>query len=140
MNSYKQWSKSLVTVLLFYIVGFNLHAGEIYSCKSSNGKMVFQDKPCTKTSKQVSLKTINSKSSSGATINEAICRKSIENIHKYLLPEIVKVLSTQKREELVKKNIDQCMKEHTEEDYQEILCFSRAHSIQTASLCVRPPK
>lgn len=140
MNSYKKLGKSLVIILSLYVVGFNVFADKIYSCKSASGKMVFQDKPCSKTSEQISSKTINSKNSSAATINKAICRKSIENIHKYLVPEMVKLLTSEKREELVQKNIAQCMKEHTENDYEEILCFSRANSTHAASLCVSAPK
>jgi hypothetical protein len=136
--------KKLITLITLtscaLTINFNLSAQKIYSCKNASGKMVFQDKPCTKTTEQLSAKTINPKTSSAATINDAICRKSIENVHKYLMPKLVEKLSAKEREKLMLKNIKQCMQQHSEKDYQEILCFGRANSTRAAADCVKGSK
>jgi Domain of unknown function (DUF4124) len=136
----KKLSNILTVVLLLELVTLNVYASKIYSCKNTAGKMVFQDSPCEENSQQIKSRKIDAKKSSGATINRAICRKSIQNIHKYLLPKLVEKLSADEVEKLVSKNIEQCIKQHTEKDYQEILCYSRANSAATAGLCARPPE
>jgi len=101
--------------------------------------MVFQDSPCAENEKQVSSKTINPAHSSAGTINRAICEKSIGNIHKYLMPKMINLLSIEERKKLMSENIAKCMKGHTEKDYQEILCLSRANSNEAVTLCIKAP-
>lgn len=126
--------KFVLSVTLYLAVTSVIHAGNFYSCKDQSGKMIFQDSPCSKGDKQVATKTMDYKKNNAEKIDKNVCRKSILNVHKYLMPEIVKLLTPAKRQSLVNDGIRECLK-NRKTNFREYICLSKARSAVAIANC-----
>ena len=123
----------IITCLMITASHFSA-AGNFYSCKDQSGKMIFQDSPCSKSDKEISSKTMDYKKNNTRIIDENVCRKSILNVHKYLMPEIVNLLTTTKRQKLVNDGIKECLK-NRKTNFREYMCLSKARSAVAITNC-----
>lgn len=128
-------------LFLFFLGSVSLDVtAKIYTCKDPSGKTKFQDSPCSSDDSTLSSKILNDrmKSDTGKgdiKMTKAMCEKGIENLYKYVMPEIMAQLNETEKAKVTDKGMQECMKGSTVKHYQSVLCLSVAASASAITAC-----
>lgn len=130
---------SMFSLLFLSFASLDIVA-KVYTCKDSSGKTKFQDSPCSSGDNTLSSKTLNSRMKSNAGIGnikmtKALCAKGVENVYKYVMPEVMAQLNEAENAKVLEKGMQECMKGSTAEHYQSVLCLSVATSASAIVAC-----